>query len=397
MQTISVQFFRNFSIIYDNREILQHLIKSPKSVSVLKYLILNRDKPVPMSDLIDLFWDSESGLNPENALKTLVSRIRKAFAQESEDLRNCIVTEKGAYQWGPSVPCEVDVFIFEEKCARLLADGQDGESKESCFVKAVGLYKGNIDAPFSTDEWIRGRSLYYQELYLKTTYRFVDYLKSKNRYDTIINICRTALNIDAFDEHLNLELMHALRETNQNNAALVHYRHSTDMYYKYLGLEPSDRMLDFYKQLIKKDLDAKDNLNVIRAKLVQEKPDGTAFVCDYSIFKDIYQLQLRNADRWNVQMFLALVAVENIDHNAEFNPFILDRIMRDLMEMLVKCLRKGDVVSRYSSSQYAMLLQMGSQQDGDLVIERIRRMFYEISLDSYANLVFQIGPIREMQ
>ena len=395
MQTISVQLFRNFSMLYGNREILKNLIKSPKSISVLKYLILNSDKPVPMNDLIDLFWDSESGLNPENALKTLISRIRKALAQESGNLRQCIITEKGAYQWRPEARCEVDVFSFEEKCMSLLDDSQDITDKEDLFFAAIGLYKGNIETPFSTDEWVRGRSMYYQELYRKTTYSFIDYLKGKNNHEGIINVCRTALNIDAFDEHLNLELMQALRETKQNNVALIHYRHSTDMYYKYLGLEPSERMLDFYKQLIKTDLDAKDNLSVIRDKLVQEKPNEEAFVCDYSIFKDIYQLQLRNTERWDVQMFLALVAVEHVDHTAQFSPFVLDRVMRELLEILVSCLRKGDVISRYSSSQYAMLLQMGSQQDGDLVTNRIRRLFYEKSIDPYANLVFQIGPLRE--
>jgi len=393
MENISVQLFRSFSIIYKEQDVLRQIGKSPKSISVLKYLIINYDKPVPASDLIEYFWDEEGGANPENALKTLISRLRKALSEKFPELRACIVSEQGTYQWKPNMHCAIDVFEFERRCLRLMGETQDGERTEEKFFEALNMYRGNIDAPFTTDEWLRGRALYFQEIYLKTVYLFVSFLKERGDYDTVIKICRVALNIEAFDENLNLEMMNALKETKQNNAALVHYRHSTDMYYKYLGIDPSEKMLDFYKQLIKADLSVKDNLAVIRDRLVQDKPEGTAFVCDYSIFKDIYHLQIRNVERWNVQMFLVLVMVEHIDQDIEFNPFVLDRIMRDLLNILVASLRKGDVVTRYSPSQYAVLLQMTAQNDGEIVIDRVKKAFYENEVEAYAKLIFQVGPI----
>ena len=393
MENISVQFFRSFSIIYKNSDVLRQIGKSPKSISVLKYLIMNWDRAVPVMELIEYFWDEEGGTNPENALKTLISRLRKSLSDEFPELRNCIVSEQGTYQWKPNAHCVIDVFEFEKRCIRLLNSADEAERTEEKFFKAIDIYRGNIDAPFSSDEWLRGRGLYFQELYLKTVYLFVACLKDRGDYDTVIRVCRVALNIEAFDENLNLEMMYALKETQQNNAALVHYRHSTDMYYKYLGIDPSEKMLEFYKQLIKADLSVKDNLYVIRDKLVQDKPEGTAFVCDYSIFKDIYHLQIRNVERWNVQMFLVLVMVENLNQETEFNPFVLDRIMRDLLGILVASLRKGDVVTRYSPSQYAVLLQMAAQNDGEIVIDRIRKAFYENEVETYAKLIFQVGPI----
>ncbi len=393
MDHITVHLFRNFSILYRGREVVSLLAKSSKSISVLKYLILNQDRPVPVSDLVEVFWNDEGGANPENALKTLISRMRKAISHEAPELWNCIVTEQGTYQWKPSLPCDVDVFAFENLCLGLLSDVISAPERRDAFLRAIYLYRGNLDVPFVTDEWLRGRGMYYQELYLKTVARFVVLLKEERDYETIINICRTALNIESFDETLNLELMYALKETSQNNAALIHYRYSTDMYYKYLGIDPSDKMLEFYKQLIKADLGAKDNMAVIRDRLVQQKPDGKAFVCDYSIFKDIYQLQLRNVERWGVQMFLALIMVEHADQGGEFNPFVLDRIMQDLMEILISCLRKGDIITRYSSSQFAVLLQMTAQTDGEIVIDRIRRQFYATNTHPYTKLIFQIDPV----
>ncbi|MDR2898035.1 MAG: hypothetical protein LBU99_04400, partial [Spirochaetaceae bacterium] len=315
-----------------------------------------------------------------------------AISAEYPELRSCIITEQIHYLWNRNIPYEADVFLFENRCMSLLNLECPADWRES-YAEALDLYKGNLDAPFSTDEWIKGRGMYYQELYLKLVYRYVSYLKEEKEYETIINICRAALNIEAFDENLNLELMYALKEINQNNAALLHYRHSTDMYYKYLGMEPSNKMLEFYRHLIKADLGVQENLAIVREKLVEDKLGNQAFLCDYSIFKDIYQLQLRNVERWGVQMFLAMVVVENTNQNEEFEPFILDQIMRSLLDILMGSLRRGDIVTRYSASQYAILLQMTSLRDGDIVIDRVRKVFCETNQNPYAKIIFQVEHI----
>lgn len=396
MELITISMFKSFSIMYNDQEVSRLLNKSPKSISVLKYLILNQDKPVAVSNLIDIFWNEEEGYNPENALKTLISRIRKAISQKEERLKDCIVAGTGTYQWKPNIPCEIDFFLFESICIQLLSLKDTTLQHRELFEKAIWLYKGNLDAPFSWDEWIKGRSMYYQELYLKVVMRYIVLLKEAEDYTTIIDVCRMALEIEAFNEDMNLELMYALKETNQNNAALIHYRHFTDMHYKYLGIDPSEKTLEFYKQLIKSDLNSKDSMAVIKNKLLQQKISSEAFVCDFSIFKDIYRLQMRNIERLGVQMFLILLVVEHTYPNGEFNPFELDSIMQNLMQILIACLRKGDIITRYSSSQFAVLLQMNSQTNSNVIIDRIRSQFYKTSIPPYVKLMFQIDPILDV-
>ena len=50
--------------------------------------------------------------------------------------------------------------------------------------------------------------------------------------------------------------------------------------------------------------------------------------------------------------------------------------MNRLGEVIKGSLRTGDVVSRYSRSQYVILLFSCSCEDGELVAERIVRRFY---------------------
>ncbi len=392
MEHITIHMFRKFAIYYQGREITRPLSKSPKSISLLKYLILNKDTPVSINKLIEVFWSEESGSNPESALKTLISRTRKALSKEDPKLRNCIVTDQGTYQWKPPVSCEIDVFAFEKLCQRLLACFCDESGCKDQFGQIIQLYRGNLETS-SSEEWIRGFSMYYQEMYLKLVFRFIAYLKTEGDYDEIINICRSGLNIDPFDETLNLELMYALRETSQNNAAMIHYRHATNMYHKYMGLEPTEKMLEFYTLLTKSEAGLKDNMDIIKNNLLAPKSNDKAFVCDYYIFKDIYQIQVRNAERWGVQMFLAMAMVEHVEPGEGFTPFALDHIMQDLLKVLISNLRKGDIITRYSPSQFAILLQMSSQLAGDMVTERLREKFQEINSNLCANLVFQVDPV----
>ena len=390
MEPLYIQLFWNFSIIYKNEEILHKLTNSSKCLSVLKYLILNMVRSVPVSELISTFWQDDNGTNPENAVKTLVSRIRKTISAKYPELWECIITEKNTYRWNCDFPCEVDVFLFEDCCRSLLDPKCLATDWKRLYPKTLSLYKGSLDAPSSMDDWIKGQSLYYQQMYLKVTCRYVQYLKEEREHESIINTCRTALNIDNLDEELNLHLMCALKETNQNHAALTHYRHFTDMYYKYLGIEPPEKTLSFYRELIKADLSAKESLEVIREKLVDNARYDRAFMCDYSIFKDIYQLQMRNAERLGLQVFFALVTIEHAVPTGVFEPLLLDRIMQDLIDILLNSLRKGDVISRYSTSQYAILLHMDSIRYGESVIDRIQKAFTATRQKSYARLLFQM-------
>lgn len=390
---VEVYLLGKFDITVDGNSVLQYLPGASKSVQLIKYLILNRARPVPIVDLTGAFWTEDNIANPENALKTMVSRTRASLAKASPALQNCIITAKGAYRWNPEIRCEVDVEKFEALCNGLLANPEFGDEQRDGYFKMLSLYQGDLSPSSAGEEGMATRSIYLHNLYLKTVHRFIEHLKGAGDDEMIIHVCRIAIDIDAFDEALNLELMAALKRLGRNNIALTQYNHVTEMYYKYLGVEPSERMLSFYKELIKSDLAAKADIGTIRESLVQDEVPGGAFVCDFSIFKDIYQLQVRNLERSDSEMFLALITVEN-RVGEYFEPFVLDAIMQDLLAALQITLRKGDSISRYSSSQFAILLPMTSKANRDAVFERIRKLFYKKHVESHIVLTFQLEAVR---
>ena len=75
-KTISVSLLGGFALEVDGVSLTDDINRSLKLWSVLAYLTLHRDRAVPQSEFIELFWPDDHSSNPVNALKTLLYRIR---------------------------------------------------------------------------------------------------------------------------------------------------------------------------------------------------------------------------------------------------------------------------------------------------------------------------------
>lgn len=73
---IRIQMMGTFTIYINEQKADRLVNKSRKGMALMQYLILNREQPVPNYRLLATLWDEEKSANPENALKTLVSRMR---------------------------------------------------------------------------------------------------------------------------------------------------------------------------------------------------------------------------------------------------------------------------------------------------------------------------------
>ena len=74
--TIQVTCLGNFTISNGDAVLTDEINRSLKLWNVLCYLIVHRDRFVPQTELIELFWSEDSSANPTNALKTLLYRLR---------------------------------------------------------------------------------------------------------------------------------------------------------------------------------------------------------------------------------------------------------------------------------------------------------------------------------
>lgn len=389
-----INMLGRFEVIVGQERIDQRLRKSTKGWTLIKYLLLHMDEEVPFYELYEVLWPNEESSNPENALKTLISRMRSFLNTASPTLAECIVTNHGAYSWNRNLACDVDVIDFEHICKELDGAQELTDEVRAGFDKALSLYVGDLLPTNSQEAWAVSRSVTLHNLYIRTVYQYLDLLKANEAYDDVVRVCRTALEIDAFDERLHVDLMDALVKTKRNNEAMLQYKHATNMHFRYLGIQPPEGIQEFYKYIIQAGQVLDIDIDSIREELVEYDKKKGAFVCEYAVFKEIYNLQMRNLERLGTTIFIALIMVSNVD-GQPMEPMKLDDIMRNLMQALVENLRKGDTITQYSASQYALLLPNVNYETGKMVLERIKQAFYKIYPNSSVACNYRLGPINE--
>lgn len=147
-----------FAIYKDDKKI--ESFKSRKALELFKFLLLNKNKKVPLLDIYDIFWP---GFDDESArlnLNTTLYYIRKQLDISSEELGikedYCLFSMK-------------DIYIDFEEFLRLYDEAfKEKEINRRLFLllKAATLYKGDLFDENVYDEWVRDQKEYFKRLYI---------------------------------------------------------------------------------------------------------------------------------------------------------------------------------------------------------------------------------------
>jgi hypothetical protein len=190
-------------------------------------------------------------------------------------------------------------------------------------------------------------------------------------------------------------LIEALADNGRYREALAHYESTTKMFYSQFGVTPSAEFMAIYKRVIKLTNDVETDLNVIKAGLreIRDSRDNhSAFFCEYEIFKEIYQLESRAQSRTGQNVFLALLTIAG-PGGEPLNQKPLTTAMEKLMRSVQVSLRHGDVFTRFSISQYLIMLPCVNIENGEMIMERIVRHFKRENPRSSAHIRYNLQPI----
>ena len=388
--TIRIQVMGNYLIYINEQRVENPVAKSRKGAALMAFLILNRGQSVPNQRLLRCLWQNHKVTNPENALKTLVSRMRTLLNQMLPGLGNCIVSDRGAYHWESLTELRVDVLELMDLFDALSKE-RDTAALREMYRRVIELYRGDLIQTGELEE----EAAYAQQLhtqYLNTVYSYIELLKHDEAYNEISAVCRDALEVDTFDDRLHIELMKAMINLNRANEAMMQYKHATNMIHRYLGAEPSQEMQEFYRQMSRTRHTLKFNLDAIRNELYEGSNGNGAFVCEYPMFREIYNLQMRNLERLGTAMCLGIIMVGEAEDKA-LDTLRRETVMRSLIDILQRHLRKGDVVAQYAPSILAMLLPTANYKTGAAVLERIQMIFYKQYPNSDLSFHYRLGML----
>ena len=132
----------------------------------------------------------------------------------------------------------------------------------------------------------------------------------------------------------------------------------------------------------------------VRDELIEQIRVPGAYCQDYSTFKSIYRFMERGIIRGGQKSCVILLSVTD-EEGHSIPPEQKDLLMERLGEDIHRTLRLGDVYTRYSSSQYLMLVVDTTENFADVIVERVRRSFLENGGSGLlAHYCYQLQPAK---
>ena len=390
---LQINMLGGFSLQYNGKVIDYQSSRSHKLWLILEYLITFRDKEITQNELIELLWGDEFTENPANTLKTLLHRLRTMLEElDFAPGKEMIIYNRGIYAWNPKLNFVVDTDQFLSLCT-LGDEAEDAEQKVMYYLSAIDYYKGDFLPKSALEPWVVPVNTYYHSEYLRIVHACVKLLKEQKRVHEIITVCQHAVSIDPYEETLHYELIKAMLETGAQQTALNHYEYVVDLFYSEFGINLSEAMTDLYKELIKVSNGIEVDLKVISEKLQEEDNHPGAFYCEYSLFREIYQLETRSASRNGQSVYLCLLSVTDGNNHKVGNKKHQNAAMGQLRKAIQFSLRRGDVFTRYSVTQYLILLPTISYENCEMVLKRIIRNFKADNPHSKVTLTYKMQSI----
>lgn len=392
VKTISVAMLGGFSLQVDGNLLTDEINRSQKLWNVLCYLIAHRDRNIPQSEFIELFWPEENSANPVNALKTLLYRARAMLEPLFPDELEPILSQRGSYSWNRAIACKVDADRFEELCKKAEAPGLADTARMELYQEAMALYRGDYLPKLSNHMWVIPLSTRYHSLYIQAVKAYATLLERHEQFETMHALCSQASGLDPLDEGIHILIVRALLRLGKDAAALEQYERATDLLYRNLGVRPSDELRSLYTEIMAVEKSLETDLEVIQASLKETARRPGAFVCEYGFFREAYRLEARRAERNGTSVHLALITVSLPDGNVPALG-VLNNTMDQLLDVLTANLRRGDVVARYSGAQYVIMLSAANFEDSTMVLERIMSAFYRQHRRNFLKLSYRIREL----
>ena len=136
---------------------------------------------------------------------------------------------------------------------------------------------------------------------------------------------------------------------------------------------------------------ARCSLEEITEKLKDQKMEGS-FEVEYDHFEKIYRFMERNLIRDHREVQCVLFTLEEY---IDADTVVIQQQLEHLQHAVVFSLRKGDVTTKYSSTQLLALLMDTNKQNADMVVKRILRKYLAEAGGNRMNVLYDIKQLMD--
>lgn len=392
-QTLHIRMFGEFSIENCNYQMTTSKQNGLTGFLLITYLLANRNSDVTTESLIDVLWPEEDIANPAGALRTLCYRTRKQLANffPTEDF-DLLVRTNNIYSWNFDSPCRIDVYEFESFYHRAVRES-DPEKQFEYLEQAFEFYKGDFLPLFSHHSWVIFRNNYYGNLYVNCVNQMCHHLNEKKDFTAVLNLCEKALEYaPATDETLHKQKIYALLNLQKSQTALEYYHSILTLFNQKYGLDISESMFDVYQRILNCMPNQYQTMSALEANLRQRDTSPGSFYCNFDVFQNIYQINLRAARRSQRLRFLILLTLTDSENNTLISTALREE-MEVLQQVMEKRLRSNDVYTKSSICQYSLIIAAANEAGCDVVKNRLAEYYNKKKLHQNITLTIESKEI----
>ncbi|MCR5785545.1 MAG: winged helix-turn-helix domain-containing protein [Eubacterium sp.] len=355
-------------------------IKSEMLTKLLMFLIMKRFDIVSKEEIANNLWEEDESDDPMGALKNLTYRLRKVLnSQLGED--DYIITARGVLKWNENI----DIITDFEEFLTAFSDGNNENaedlSKIESLEKCILIYSGDFMTKISDLHWVATQLSYFRSKYIEAAIALAKLYDKHEMYSDLERMCIHVLSVYHADETIYYYLIKARAKVGKKRLAIETYETAIKQIKKELGISGSEILTDIYKAILSADGDSMlKDIEEAKEEMGEFDPGGV-FMCGYEVFKIIYQLEARRMSRLGISEFVLLLSLLPQNYKeGEFNQIqkaMVKNAMPKMEKIIMKALRTGDVVAKYSESQYIMLLPSCDFESGMIVANRLSGEFYQ--------------------
>ncbi|MBQ4354640.1 MAG: winged helix-turn-helix domain-containing protein [Clostridia bacterium] len=360
--------------------------------NLLAYLLCHRGNWVSTDELLSVIWKPEKNDNPAGAMRTAIHRARQILHPLTpHGGYQLLLSKNGGYMWNPDVKAVIDTELFEERI-RALHDASDADETEIC-LSALELYNGKFLAPQFSEIWVLPMQTHYHNQYEMLIDRVIPALEQACRFDEGIAICRKAIRIDPYSEKIHRYLMRFLLHREEYQEVIRIYEDLSQLLLSAFSAVPDQETRDLYQEALD-SLQSKTTVSpeLLQSQLNEQGEITGAIVCDYDSFQKLYQAQARTIVRSGIVIHTVLLTLKS-RIGSDLSPRRLSSVMDNFEKHLSHSLRKGDVITRCSVSQFILMLPSANYENSCKVCDRFISSFERQHPHAPVSIEYVVQPM----
>ena len=372
-EKLHIKMFGGFSANYGGEVLTFGRQRGSKFEYLFQILMTRPGKKFNKKDIAEILYGSEQVEDTNASLNNTIFRLRRYLKESPLPERDYLILSGGTLCFDGGVEVESDVWSFE-CAAREFESEQDDRKKAEFCKRACELCRGVFLPQLSSEQWVIEKSKEYEKLYAQMLKYLLHHFKKEGDFTGIERLSARAAEIYPYEGWERWQIESLIARGLPQEADRV-YQAAVARMQKAGGFFSKGRRMELQKtgMKIRYPEGTEDD---IRRCLAEPGPAEGAYRCTIPGFLDCYRMLKRVTTRkGQVYFCLFLCTILDTGGRPASDQKYCKKLGDQLCVTFQRCLRRGDVYTKYSENQYLLLctgakkesiLQIGTRITADL-------------------------------